>query len=190
MAAQRYDQIMIDTETLATTPDAVIVSIGAVKFTVDGKINDSAFYASISLDSQHTRHISEDTLLWWMNQSAEARKVFSEAKVTLEAALHDLAAWFDHANYCVWSNGADFDIPLIKHGMAQYDIEVPWKFYNQRCFRTLKSIPPGMSVPKTVMTTAHNALADAHDQVTHLHAIYAASRPGASQPKGSYVKGN
>ena len=43
MATPKYDNIMIDTETMATSPDAVILSLGAVKFTTDGQIDDNAF---------------------------------------------------------------------------------------------------------------------------------------------------
>lgn len=190
MSLQKYNNIMIDTETLATGADAVILSLGAVKFTTDGRIDDKAFYVSISIDSQLKRKISESTINWWMDQDAAARAVFKEKKVTLESALHDFAEWIDHASYKVWSNGADFDIPLIRNAMEQYDIQVPWEFWNQRCFRTLKSEPPGVYVPAPVLDTAHNALDDALNQVKHLHAIYAAQRPGAAQPKGSFVKSN
>lgn len=187
--AAPLDQIMIDTETLATGPNAVILSIGAVKFSLDGKMDDSAFYASCSVDSQPNRHISESTLVWWMGQSDAARKVFTEPKVTLESALNDFIDWIDHDKYCVWSNGADFDIPLVKHAMDQFGLEPPWKFWNQRCFRTLKSIPPGSYVPKPQEPTiAHNAVADAIAQVAHLHAIFAHGKPGAPVQKGSYVK--
>lgn len=60
--------IMVDLETLGTTADAVILSIGAVKFDlVSGQIDDEGFYASISVESSlnRKRRISEDTLLWW-----------------------------------------------------------------------------------------------------------------------------
>ena len=44
--------IMIDLETLGNRSDAVILSLGAVKFDLtSGKIDDQGFYASISIDS-------------------------------------------------------------------------------------------------------------------------------------------
>ncbi|NQW82286.1 MAG: 3'-5' exoribonuclease, partial [Polaromonas sp.] len=63
---------MVDLETLGTVADAVILSIGAVKFDLDSDaIDDDGFYASISIESnQETgRRIQEDTLIWWMGQS-------------------------------------------------------------------------------------------------------------------------
>ena len=67
--------VMLDTETLGTTADAVIMSIGAVKFDLDSTaISDGGFYASITVESNLSlgRRIQEDTLIWWMNQGADA----------------------------------------------------------------------------------------------------------------------
>ncbi len=58
--------IMLDLETLGTTADAVILSIGAVKFNLEtGKIDDEGFYRSVSVESNLDlgRRISEDTLI-------------------------------------------------------------------------------------------------------------------------------
>ena len=58
--------IMIDLETLGNRSDAVILSLGAVKFDLtSGKIDDQGFYASISIDSHPAlaRHILLATLL-------------------------------------------------------------------------------------------------------------------------------
>ena len=44
--------VMVDLETLATSADAVILSIGAVRFDLEtGEIDDAGFYASISVES-------------------------------------------------------------------------------------------------------------------------------------------
>ena len=44
--------IMLDHETLGTTADSVIMSIGAVKFNLEtGEIEPEGFYASVSIDS-------------------------------------------------------------------------------------------------------------------------------------------
>ena len=71
--------LMIDIETLATTPDAAILTIGAVKFDPYGDDRDKAtrraetFYKRIDLDSnvELGRTINEDTLRWWCDQSED-----------------------------------------------------------------------------------------------------------------------
>lgn len=170
-----YGDVMLDLETLGTRADAVILSIGAVKFNLrTGEIDDKAFYASVSIDSNHEvalRHISESTLIWWLQQTAEAQKVFSEEKTTLFAALEDLAAWFGMgtATDCkVWSNGADFDIPMLAHAFHTNHLEAPWRFYNARCFRTMKGLAAAKNVPKPANKCPHNALQDALNQAQWL----------------------
>ena len=163
---------MIDLETLGTTSDSVILSIGAVRFDENG-IDDNAFYCSVSIDSNLAagRKISEDTLIWWMNQSKEAQKVFNEPKIVLSEALYALRDFMPQDNDClVWSNGADFDIPMLTHAFKQMDIEVPWKFYNVRCYRTMKALAPHVKVPR--LGVHHDALADAVYQASHLVAIH------------------
>lgn len=164
---------MLDLETLGTRADAVILSIGAVKFDlVTGQLDDDAFYASVSIDSNHEavqRHISEDTLIWWMGQSPEAQKVFRESKTTLYAALQDLTEWFGEGDGVqVWSNGADFDIPMLAHAYHTNSLDAPWKFYNSRCFRTMKNLSQAKGVAKPANQCAHNALQDAMTQALWL----------------------
>lgn len=176
----QYGHVMIDLETLGTRADAVILSIGAVKFNLDsGKIDDKAFYASVSIDSNHEavqRHISESTLLWWFDQSEEARKVFTEPKTTLYAALEDFNSWMDgnidRERVKVWSNGADFDIPMMAHAFDTNGLAIPWMFYNARCFRTYKALPQASGVLKPQNKCAHNALQDAITQAQWLISIH------------------
>lgn len=166
-----HNNIMIDTETLGTTADAVILSIGAVRFSMDGVIEPSGFYASLSIDSQPNRRIQEDTLMWWMEQSEEARKVFKEPKMTLEAALTELRDFINDDDF-VWSNGASFDIPMLEHAFKEHDLTCPWKFWNSRCVRTYRGLPGAGVVPKPV--NDHHALSDAVNQAKYVQAIHAA----------------
>lgn len=179
----RYDHIMLDLETLGTTADSVILSIGAVKFNLTGELDDACFYAVCSIGSQSRRHISGDTLGWWIGQSEEAQKVFtSPDKMPLEEALLMLKKWVDRDDYMLWSNGADFDIPMVNHALRLYDIEPLVKFYNHRCFRTLKNEYP--SCPKPPFIGAqHNALMDAIHQAQWVQAIHEFKR-NPPAPKG------
>lgn len=169
--------VMVDLETLGTRADSVIMSIGAVKFDLDtGEIDrNNAFYASVSIDSNHEaapRHISESTLMWWLKQSPEAQKVFSEPKTTLYVALGELADWFGaDDDIAVWSNGADFDIPMLAHAYHANSLSAPWKFFNTRCFRTMKNLP-GVPRPQALPKVAHNALDDAIAQALHLQLVW------------------
>lgn len=169
--------IMVDLETLGTTADAVILSIGAVKFDLESnKIDDAGFYASISVESNldYQRRVSEDTLLWWFKQPAAAQQVFHEPKVALPAALADYSDWVGTDDYTMWSNGADFDLPMLAHAFVQQQMTVPWKYRNSRCFRTYKNLPGAKNIRVADAGVKHNALSDAVTQVKTLQAIHAA----------------
>ena len=170
--------IMLDLETLGTRADAVILSLGAVKFDLtSGKIDDQGFYASISIDSNQElgRHIQEDTLLWWLKQDIAAQSVFHEDKITLPQALEDFGDWVGTGDYEVWSNGADFDIPMLAHAYAQIQMEAPWKFWASNCLRTYKKLPGAKAIAGAVPFSGvkHNALADAFHQAQVTQAIHA-----------------
>ena len=69
-----------------------------------------------------------------MDQSAAAKKVFTEPKVSLEEALTEFYDWVGtDKNTYVWSNGADFDIPMLHHAVKSFGWELPWNFWNNRC---------------------------------------------------------
>lgn len=165
--------VMIDCETLATTADAVIMSLGAVKFNMNGELDPEGFYASISIDSNLDlgRRVTESTLRWWMKQSPEAQAVFDEPKETLESALSSFSQWLGHNKRFVWSKGADFDIPLLAHAYTEFGMEIPWEFWNARCVRTLLKLPHADAVTPPPNELKHNALADALVQAKHVQLV-------------------
>ncbi len=155
--------IMIDLETLGTTADAVILSIGAVRFDLDaGLVFDACgntFYQAIHIDGQ-SRHISQDTLAWWMDQCKDAQRVFTDPnKDILEWVLDNLTAWIDPqpgSQPTVWSNGADFDLPMLNHAYKQHGLVPAWKPYAARCYRTYKNLPGARAIKLERTGQHHN----------------------------------
>jgi 3' exoribonuclease, RNase T-like len=167
--------IMCDLETLGTTADAVILSIGAVKFDLaTGAIDNDGFYRSVSIESNLNmkRRVSEDTLIWWLKQDVAAQQVFHESKETLETALTEFSDWVGNDKYEMWSNGADFDLPMLAHAYTQAQIEIPWKFWNSRCYRTYKNLPGAKDIRVPAAGVKHNALSDAFQQAQTVSAIH------------------
>jgi DNA polymerase III epsilon subunit-like protein len=182
----RFKNIMIDLETLATSTDAVILSIGAVKFNDDGVFDDKCLYAVCSTDSQLERHISQSTLVWWMEQGDAAKRVFSDPnKMTLEEALHEVKAYIDRDDYLLWSNGADFDIPILNHALKHAGLEPMVKHWNHRCFRTMKEEYKMVQKPP-FDGTQHNALMDAIHQAKWLCDILAFKRTNGPRPASGF----
>jgi exodeoxyribonuclease VIII len=162
---------MLDLETLGTRPGCAILSIGAVAFDRHTGDLGPEFYMVVNRKSCEAKGLTQDqsTLDWWSRQSAEAKKVLAEAENApngLGGALVQFTAYlqkFGKRDLYVWGNGADFDQPIITACYATVGYPLPWLFYNNRCYRTLRSLgnvkgePPRHGV-------YHNALDDAKTQ--------------------------
>ncbi len=160
--------VMIDLETLGTSCDSVILSLGAVAF--DETIEDS-FYRKINLQSctDLGLKIDTDTVLWWLGQNELARKEIFEGNKdfpTLSCALLQFSAWLvDKENVKIWGNGSNFDNTILANAYRVCGLEIPWKFWNDRCYRTMKNIRK-IELERTEVK--HDALEDATYQARHL----------------------
>lgn len=165
--------VMIDLETLGTTADAVILTIGAIAF--DPQTFDSVdqFYHRVTIDSQHSnRIINSDTLSWWMEQNDTARhEAFSSQleRVPLDHSLISFKAWLPGNVGGVWGNGADFDNAILQHAADQLGLKL-WPYWANRCFRTFTALydPEKRFRPAE---NDHNALSDCANQILWMEAI-------------------
>lgn len=161
---------MIDLETLGTRPGSVIVAIGAVRFG-GGKILDR-FYAVIDPQDAQACGLTIDagTVLWWLGQSDEARKEIAFGGKPLAAVLTSFAAWLgDDRETEVWGNGASFDCALLAEAYVRCGLPRPWRYPNERCYRTVKELHPEVELKR--QGTHHNAADDAESQALHLMAM-------------------
>lgn len=161
--------IMVDIETVDNKPTAGILSIGAVMVDWYNNRIDHPFYVSICPDSCKDAGLteSEDTMKWWARQSEEARRVFTEPKVSLMEGLTAFHRYLDRWNRSklrLWGNGSDFDNVIIANAYNAVGLDAPWRFYNNRCFRTVKNIYSDVIVTPGRKGTYHNALDDAKHQ--------------------------
>lgn len=159
--------IMVDLETLDTAPTALVLSVGLVAF--DDKAVLDKLYLTIDIQDQINlgRTISADTLKWWMKQSPEARRVFSESGSNLMDSVDFIARFFEnYPKSLLWSNGANFDAVILDDMFRMVGVPVPWKYWDVRCFRTFcDGIGRKLSVRRG---THHNALDDAESQALHM----------------------
>lgn len=174
-------RIMFDIETLDTASTAVILSIAAVEF--DDKNLGRRFHARINIDSclKHGLTVSGNTIEWWMDQSAEARKIFRSSGLPLDRVLIDLATWLDWGQVDeVWSNGSDFDFPIIANAFKAIGAgNPPWSYFKLRDFRTIKKMYPKALVKNLehAPVVKHDALEDAIAQALTLQALIACKEP-------------
>ena len=164
--------LMIDLETLATTPNAAILTIGACKFDPTATDVHSTYYERIVLETQedYGRVINEDTLAWWSQQDKQIQEdAFGEGadRIDLKDAMKKLYT-FGLGTTNVWSHGAIFDVVIIEDICRSFQQAVTWKFWEVRDTRTLFDLAD-VSVR---IEGKHNALTDAVAQAKAVQQSY------------------
>jgi len=153
---------MIDLETLDVEPKAVILSIGLVAYYPD-KIADTLYLIPSIQDQLNLgRTISESTLKWWMQQSSEARAIFSQQTSDFKWCMEQAALFLGQHRGKVWSHGANFDTVLIASALKDVGIKNPYQYWDVRCFRTWMD-EYGVKMEKRT-GVHHHALDDAKTQ--------------------------
>lgn len=168
-------EIMIDMETLNTTPDTVILTIGAVLFDPKGQGVVERLELRPTVDEQtddYNRTISDDTLRWWSEQSPEAieEAMGDRDRIPFKECMEKLYQ-FCWNRKAVWSHGAIFDINIAENAFRQLDMRIPWSFWNVRDTRTLYDVT-GVSLKDGGHVTTHKAVEDAERQAIVVQRAY------------------
>lgn len=158
--------ITLDLETCALCPTAAVMSIGAVawdRFNVDTPFiplqkefpdtqDPSCFFSChIDLRSMYVNNFTFDkkTSEWWKCQSDDAKaSVLGSDSYELpcrpiEVAIKDLFDWAEELRQtrgedkiCLWSQGSDFDIAILRNICYVFNIDIPVHYTNFRDHRT------------------------------------------------------
>ena len=163
---------MIDLETLHTTPQATVLTVGGVKFNpFDSSEPHSEFYFKLDIDSQN-REVSDDTIAWWGRQDPKVQEeaFSSENRVSMETFLNSLPKWMVSVDV-LWGHGYGFDITIIEDMLRQCNKSIPWQFWQVMDSRTLFNLCK-IDPRKAMQTDLHNALADAYFQAKGVQMAY------------------
>lgn len=165
--------VMVDVETLGLEANAIVLSIGACKFTLDGIYEK--FYSTINPET-YPGAVDLSTIKWWMDQSAAGNKAPMDGSVALPNVIglfHKflLSNTQDPKQLVIWANGTDFDIPKLNYAYKVCGAAVPWGYSAVRDCRTLFKTFPDYG-DETVGEASHNALNDACWQATRLISIF------------------
>jgi len=166
--------VMLDLETLATSPKSVVYEVGLVVFdcnvlpNVNVEIRETYLWRLHTRD-QGKREINPDTLEWMKKTEGRADAYLTALAdgVSMRDFLSgfvDLAIWNQHP--LVWAQGTDFDFPILED-MLRGDgyAVVPWAYRHKRDLRTLTSIAKALGwKDKSETKVEHSALVDAHAQ--------------------------
>ena len=158
--------VMIDLETLAVSPEATILTIGAQGFDpFSDRYTDDTLYERIDLESQAGRDINDDTVEWWGKQSDEAREeALGEGnRIPLKDALEKLTPIVWKANR-IWANGTTFDIVILENAYRQCGLTMPWQYWKVMDARTIYRLRG----ERASLSNSHNALEDCVNQIDML----------------------
>jgi hypothetical protein len=110
--------------------------------------------------------------MWWMKQSDEARKDFTDREnVDIAKALCDFRDFYS-TNYQVWGNSARFDLGILQNAYNKLYMPIPWDFRKERCVRILVSFRPEIKANYKLEGIAHNALHGCYYQVGYCSEIW------------------
>jgi len=156
--------LMVDLETLATTPNAAILSLGAVTFNPNSdQIYDELYY-KVELESLDglDSYIDDGTIEWWSKQDPKAQEEAFDPnnRIDIRTVMDDFYK-FCMGSSKFWSHGSTFDIIILEHYYRQIGKPYPWKFWEVRDTRTLFDL--GMD-PEMPQANKHHALEDARRQ--------------------------
>lgn len=158
--------IMLDLETLATSPDSVILTFGAVKFDPFNSTADmsNGLYFRINVDEQIAlgRNVDEGTVTWWGTQSEEVREeaLGEHDRVSLDDFTKELNRFVVGVDR-IWAQGPVFDIVILENLYRQLGKPTPWPYYLIRDSRTLLK---ALGDTRKGGPLLHNALADCVSQ--------------------------
>lgn len=161
------NMVMLDLETMGNNSNSVIIAIGAVAFDEDGVYDK--FYVNVNMQTclDVGMKVDGSTVEWWLTQSEDARDSLLKNRISIQSALSSFSKWYEDTNAEeLWGNGAMFDNTILGNAYKSCRMQIPWKFWNDRCYRTVKNMYPLVELER--VGTHHNAVDDAETQALHL----------------------
>jgi len=170
MSFAHLSGVVFDIETLGTTPNSIIMSVGAVRVDIDrGAIYDPFYLTIDAVDSKKHGMIAEaKTIDWWSKQRPEVMRALRKDAIPLKDAMEQVREYFSkRKNEPVWAWGAHFDCPILEWSLkAAGHEQTPWHYGNVNCMRTIANVF-GETISRD-KEQHHNALQDAKDQAKFL----------------------
>lgn len=175
------NSLMLDLETLGTSPESVVLQISAVPFklgevsSITNLLDGPKFNAFPTIKSQTYAKMDGDTIKWWMVQEEDARtRVFSNPmEESIGDVLKRLTSFVKlnniEAGFC---KGGNFDWPIINFHYKKNQLTNPVRYFAQYCSRTLvKILEKGSSEITDPRLIKHDALHDCIRQIVELQFV-------------------
>jgi hypothetical protein len=158
---------MIDIETLGTKPNAVILSVGVIKFdpfTSNKPFNGKHWKIDVDAQTEIDREVNEDTLAWWSKQDPEIQEeAFGETgRTNVTSFMKELNAWLTGCD-SIWCQGPQFDMVILEDFFDSFNYHKNWFYWQVSDCRTLFKMMP-QDPRKGLQQNLHNALEDSRWQ--------------------------
>ncbi len=174
----KWDDLMVDLETMGLPPDGAIISIGACFFNMDTCEIGPTFSRTINLATavRDGGTINPGTVMFWLGQPEAARNAIRFSGEDIRTTLTDFTAYIcahsRRQDVRVWGNSNRFDMGLLDSAYIRAGMNTPWSPFRERCFRTVRNMYPSVEYNTDDKGEgAHNALEDAIFQAKHLFKI-------------------
>lgn len=176
--------VMIDIETMASSTDAAVLSIGLCEFDpASGTITERAQEYRCTFEAMEKlgRRFAPDTMEWWLKQgkAAQTRLLeaprFSDARALVAATnefLYNTAA--RAGDLALWAKDPTFDIMIMRSLCSDLDMTWHGKFYREYSVRTMLMIAQANGWDDILAMSAdveHGALSDAIHQAEQVMAV-------------------
>lgn len=145
-----YKSIVLDLETCDTEPTAVILSIGAYKVDMFGKVMpNSRFHVSLKIAEQvlRGRTIGKNTMeKFWSKQTASTQAAAFAEELSVFDALVAFTEYVEEGPTAgkplIWGNGVNFDNALLTSLYKMWDQRAPWWYQQDADWRTFRIMYP------------------------------------------------
>lgn len=176
--------IMLALETMGNGHNAAIMSAGIIAFKLTAGAEPDIIgelEAVVDLDSavRHGGVIDSRKALWWMQPAQEpARADYLGKKnltLSLGAALNEISHFI--RNYSaveplplIWGDGNEYnDTIVLRTAYQNAGVALPWKYRQERCFRTVHDVLAPDVIPPKFEGIRHTAKAEALLRARWLH---------------------
>lgn len=171
--------LMVDIETLGSSPNSVITQIGACYFDRhSGEIGDK-FLVNIRIQDclDWGLKVDGETIKWWFGQTFD--KTFLKDAVDLTKALgqfREFAKETRKKNGAAWAHST-FDFPILANAYRTVNLSEPFPYRAMRDIRTLVDLA-NLPYEKPKEEKTHNGLDDCLYQVSYCVKCLNQLRPG------------
>ena len=136
--------LMIDLETLSTSPRAVVTQLGWALFdpdaTSEGVVRSGCYHLDVESQIKNGLDMDWSTIEWWLKQDRAAQDLMvnpPSRRMLASEALGLMEQQFPRGIEGVWSHGATFDVVIVENLYRKAGRKPPWAHHDIRDTRTL-----------------------------------------------------